>query len=306
MRPNDWKMNATDDRRSSIRSWSDIAVTSRSPSPHLAAVRAGRGPPTMLSSVVFRTPTGRAVPPAARPARRTRRRAAPRWRCARCRTSDHVRHRQHVRGHRPRHVGSRRSGQTPMWSGSASSRTRSRMPRSSVISRGSCRRQARSSTAALHRVVRDLAVVAGGRAPVDLGAGPAVPGSRRRRRTTVDTAGSCVTISTVTPSSVFARCSAPNTSAAVARVQLAGGLVGEQHLRLVDQRGRDGRALLLAAGRSGPADGPGSRPGRAGRGKSAERAWRFAFPPARQPHRQLDVLLRGQVRQQVARRSAAR
>ena len=38
-------------------------------------------------------------------------------------------------------------GQTPMWSGSASSRTRSRMPSGSVISRGSCSRPARSSTA---------------------------------------------------------------------------------------------------------------------------------------------------------------
>jgi hypothetical protein len=35
------------------------------------------------------------------------------------------------------------------------------------------------------------------------------------RRTIEDTAGSCVTISTVTPSSVLAVCSAPNTSAAV-------------------------------------------------------------------------------------------
>ena len=60
---------------------------------------------------------------------------------------DHVRHRQHVRRDQAGHDESLRSGQTPMWSGSASSRTRSRMPRGSVISRGSCRRPARSSTA---------------------------------------------------------------------------------------------------------------------------------------------------------------
>ena len=68
MRPNDWKMNATDVRRSAIRSWSDMAVTSRSGT--RTRPPSGRSsPPTMLSSVVFPDPTGRAAPPAGRPAR---------------------------------------------------------------------------------------------------------------------------------------------------------------------------------------------------------------------------------------------
>ena len=55
MRPNDWKMNATDERRSSIRSCSDIAVTSR-PSTRTWPLSGRSSPPTMLSSVVFPDP----------------------------------------------------------------------------------------------------------------------------------------------------------------------------------------------------------------------------------------------------------
>jgi hypothetical protein len=54
---------------------------------------------------------------------------------------------QHVRREHGAHDSSRRSGQMPMWSGSPSRRTRSRMPSGSVISLGSCSRPARSSTA---------------------------------------------------------------------------------------------------------------------------------------------------------------
>jgi len=87
------------------------------------------------------------------------------------------------------------------------------MPSGSVISRGSCSRPARSSTAystacgttwpSPARVSRRVSVL--------------VRPSRiaTTRRTTDDTAGSCVTISTVTPSSTLAFCSALNTSAAV-------------------------------------------------------------------------------------------
>ena len=65
MRPNDWKMNATVTRRSSIRSWSHIAVTSRSPTRTWPLSGRSR-PPTMLSSVVLPDPTGRAARPVAR------------------------------------------------------------------------------------------------------------------------------------------------------------------------------------------------------------------------------------------------
>jgi hypothetical protein len=55
MSPNDWKMNATDVRRSRIRSCSDMAVTSLSPTRTRPSSGRSR-PPTMLSSVVLPDP----------------------------------------------------------------------------------------------------------------------------------------------------------------------------------------------------------------------------------------------------------
>ena len=89
------------------------------------------------------------------------------------------------------------------------------MPSGSVISRGSCSRPARSSTAystACCATSPSSPVVAC--RWVSALVRPSL--IAMTRRTTDDTAGSCVTISTVTPSSAFAFCSAPNTSAAVA------------------------------------------------------------------------------------------
>jgi hypothetical protein len=81
-------------------------------------------------------------------------------------------------------------------------------------------------------------------------------------------------------------------------VELAGRLVGEQHLRVVGQGHRDGTALLLTAAHLGRPAVP-----HAGHPDQLEQLVR-ALPaaPAGQPHRQLDVLPCGQVRQQVARR----
>ena len=87
------------------------------------------------------------------------------------------------------------------------------MPSGSVIARGSCSRPARSSTA--------YSIACGLTSPspgivcrrVSVLVRPSLIATTRR--TTEDTAGSCVTISTVTPSSALAFCSALNTSAAV-------------------------------------------------------------------------------------------
>ena len=58
---------------------------------------------------------------------------------------------------------------------------------------------------------------------------------------------SCVTTTIVVPSAL-SRLEERDHLGAGARVELAGGLVGEQQLRLVRQRARDRDALLLAAG----------------------------------------------------------
>ena len=55
MRPNDWKMNATEVRRSRIRSCSDMEVTSLSPTRTRPSSGMSR-PPTMFSSVVLPDP----------------------------------------------------------------------------------------------------------------------------------------------------------------------------------------------------------------------------------------------------------
>ena len=58
---------------------------------------------------------------------------------------------------------------------------------------------------------------------------------------------SCVTITTARPSEAPAR-SSRRTSAPACDVEVAGRLVGQQHVRVVDQRAGDREALLLAAG----------------------------------------------------------
>jgi hypothetical protein len=55
IRPNDWKMNATDPRRSCTRSCSDMAVTSL-PATRTLPLSGVSSPPTMLSSVVLPEP----------------------------------------------------------------------------------------------------------------------------------------------------------------------------------------------------------------------------------------------------------
>ena len=69
------------------------------------------------------------------------------------------------------------------------------------------------------------------------------PRARRTRRCPC----SWVMSMMVMPRSRFSRCRISMTSMLVRRVQVAGGLVGQQDLRLVDQRARDGHALLLPA-----------------------------------------------------------
>ena len=101
-----------------------------------------------------------------------------------------------------------------MWSTSASSRTRSRMPSASVISRGSWSRPARSSTAYSTACPSAPESSAAPCRSVSVAVRPSLIAIVRR--TMDDTAGSCVTTSTVTPSSLLAVCSAPNTDAAVA------------------------------------------------------------------------------------------
>ena len=108
-----------------------------------------------------------------------------------------------------------RSGQTPMWSGVDSSRTRSRMPSGRVISRGSWTRPARSITAystALVAAFPASSVVSCLSSSVLVR--PSLIATVRRTRPA--TAGSWETSRMVTPSSVLAVCRASNTLAAAA------------------------------------------------------------------------------------------
>src|ERR1700733_3089586 len=83
-------------------------------------------------------------------------------------------------------------------------------------------------------------------------------------------------------------------------VEVAGRLVGEQHLGLLDQRAGDRDALLLAAGQLGrEVPGPVGEPDRGERLGRARLARRVADPERYQ--RRLDVLLRRQRRYQVER-----
>jgi hypothetical protein len=58
----------------------------------------------------------------------------------------------------------------------------------------------------------------------------------------------CVITAVVVPSSRLTRSSTLSTSRPVCRVERAGGLVAEQHVRALGDGARDGDALLLAAG----------------------------------------------------------
>ena len=60
--------------------------------------------------------------------------------------------------------------------------------------------------------------------------------------------GSCVTTTSVIPLSRFSRWKMRHDLDAGARVERAGRLVRQDELRIVDQRARDGHALLLSAG----------------------------------------------------------
>ena len=82
--------------------------------------------------------------------------------------------------------------------------------------------------------------------------------------------------------------SRPSTSAVERRVEVAGGLVGEDHRRFGDERPGDGDALLLAARQlAGPVVGPVRQP------DLLERLQRALAPlggvDARVDERQLDV-----------------
>src|SRR5215470_16202127 len=140
-----------------------------------------------------------------------------------------------------------RSGQTPMWSGSCCSRTRSFMPSASVISRGNWTRPARSSTAysTAWRVALPCSSALSWRS-VSLLVRPSLIAIVRR--TWADTAGSWVTTSTVTPSWELAVCSAANTSRAVA---LSSSPVGSSASRT---RGLFARAVAIAVRCCSPPD----------------------------------------------------
>jgi hypothetical protein len=151
----------------------------------------------------------------------------------------------------------------------------------------------------LDRVLGHLAVVAGRRVPQCLGAGPAVPDRddpadhRRHRRVVRDDQHGHAEFGV----GLLQRAEHLGRGG---RVEFAGRLVGEQYLGLVGERHRNSGPLLLAAGHLvGPAL---QAVGQAEQFEQLSRA-RPACPGALagQPHRQLHVLLRGQVGQQVAR-----
>ena len=71
---------------------------------------------------------------------------------------------------------------------------------------------------------------------------------RRMRLARAAMSGSCVTMMIVLPARVE-RFEHLHDFFAGGRVQVAGRLVGQDHVRVVDQRPGDGHALLLAAGK---------------------------------------------------------
>ncbi len=111
--------------------------------------------------------------------------------------------------------------------------------------------------------------------------------------------GSWVTMTMVMPSSRLRLVRRFITSSLVAVSRVAGGLVGQHHLRTGDDGARDGDALLLAAGQHvriviGAA-------GEADHWRSASRARRLALAggDAAIDERQLDVFHRRGARQEI-------
>ena len=119
-----------------------------------------------------------------------------------------------------------------------------------------------------------------------------------RRRAQAAMSGSWVTMTMVMPRSRLRSRRSCMISSLVARVEVAGGLVGEQERRLGHQGAGDGHALLLAAGELGRrvvlAAGEADR----GQGLAGARGGAPRRAPA-VDQRQLDVLERRGARQQV-------
>ena len=111
--------------------------------------------------------------------------------------------------------------------------------------------------------------------------------------------GSCVTISTVMPAvRVEVGQQFHDLDRALA-VEIAGRLVGEQHVGLGDDRAGDGDALLLAARQLGRGMVPPVGRGRPCRARPWPCSRRVALVLAAIEQRQLDILERGGAREQV-------
>ena len=191
------------------------------------------------------------------------------------------------------------SGQTPMWSGSRRGARGRSSSSASTWARGSCSRPARSRTANSSAIDLVVALVGERGAAQGLGRGPAVADGDRAldllatQRVVGDDDDRRAELAVDAPqqrrrSRRWCRCRARRS----ARRPGALGRVG--------QRDRDRHALLLAAARAGPAD---DRPAPPGRPVPAARAPCAGAAARRtvEDHRQLDVLARREVGQQVAR-----
>ena len=192
---------------------------------------------------------------------------------------------------RPSAASGRRSGHTRRGPAPARAAPVAQLQRVARTSRGSCTRPARSSTAYSSAISSSCAVLADPRAAQHLA--EAVRPSRIAtvRPTCAATAGSWVTTTTVTPSS---RVDGPQRGEHLAPrspVQLAGRLVGEQHLRLVGERDRDRAPAAARRRTSAPAGGRRSTPTPTTSSSSSARCRaRPRRVPAGDRHRQRDVL----------------
>jgi len=191
-----------------------------------------------------------------------------------------------------------RSGQTAMWSGSSSSRTRSFMPCASIISRAvECAPPGRARHIRPHGLRRPL--LAAGAVAQGLAAGPAVIGSRPcgGPGPTPPGHGSPPAPSRRARGSPSG---ARRTHPWRSRCRAHRSARRQNNPRLVRQRGCDGGALLLAAGHLGrrPAGTMGEP-----QHPRAVSAGPLGAQPVRQagePHRHDHVLRSGQVGKQVA------
>ena len=119
------------------------------------------------------------------------------------------------------------------------------------------------------------------------------------RSATPTTSRLCVTMTTVLPDSRARRVEQLEHRGRRLRVEVAGRLVGQDQRGVVDERPRDGHALLLAARQAvgkARARGRRGRPARAGRARAPRPARRRT---AVQLERQQQVLLDGEQRDQV-------